>query len=159
LLRFFAALSLFYAMLVPNRPYASVRPRTDLLKCRQLKASRPGLRLSVVDVPTTCHPDKSSRRTGLGSSGTENRPKDSRYSLSVSSALRKGRSWSCATESGSANAYRPKKLMCSNMRGESRPTSSGFIGYPITSELLDTCVHINRVPEDMTLTTSPNVPS
>jgi hypothetical protein len=67
---------------------------------------------------------------GSGSSGTENRLKDSRYSLSVSSALLKGRSWPCATESGSANAYRPRKLMCSNTSGESRPTSSGFRGYP-----------------------------
>jgi hypothetical protein len=35
------------------------------------------------------------------------------YSSSCVSALRRGRSCPCVTESGSANAYRPRKLMCS----------------------------------------------
>jgi len=37
--------------------------------------------------------------------------RNDRYSSSGVSGLRRGRNWPCATESGSANAYRPRKLM------------------------------------------------
>jgi hypothetical protein len=67
-------------------------------------------------------------RRGLGINGTENAFKP--YSGYASSRFgsRKGRNWPCAIASGSVNKYRPSKLMCSKLSGESLATSSSSTG-------------------------------
>jgi hypothetical protein len=68
---------------------------------------------------------------GVSSNGTENRRKGRHAARSSSSSgSRSGRRHPCRIDSLRANSYRPSTLMWSRSSGESRSTSSGWIGPP-----------------------------